>query len=190
MRKRARFSPSCVDDLVERVEPLLGLVLVDVGQLVLELVEVHGAGRLPRGDGPRGRCGRPEGTVIAFGRTVPQPWPGAGHGAAGHRRPARRGRPQRIPCILPLDPTGSAHRTASRTPGWAAGRGVRAGTSSDRGTNHPRRRAGVSRIDRRRPGPGGRRTGARNRPRQRAAGRPNRAARPAARRPTRSAARA
>src|SRR5437868_5094634 len=30
-----------LDELVERVEPLLGLGRVDVGQLVLELVEIH-----------------------------------------------------------------------------------------------------------------------------------------------------
>ena len=44
-----------VHDLVERVEPVLGLGLVDVGQLVLELVEVHlgsvDAGRRTPGNG-------------------------------------------------------------------------------------------------------------------------------------------
>src|SRR4029077_17757900 len=38
-----------VHDLVERVEPVLGLGLVDVGQLVLELVEVH-QGSVDAGD--------------------------------------------------------------------------------------------------------------------------------------------
>ena len=42
MMNRARASPSSADDLVERREPVVGLVGVDVGQLVLELVEIHG----------------------------------------------------------------------------------------------------------------------------------------------------
>ena len=41
-----------VHDLVERVEPVLGLGLVDVGQLVLELVEVH-QGSVDAGDARR-----------------------------------------------------------------------------------------------------------------------------------------
>ena len=46
--------PGLVDDLVERFEPFLGFVRVDVRQLVLELVEVHGVrtapGRVAVGD--------------------------------------------------------------------------------------------------------------------------------------------
>ena len=47
-----------VDHLIERVEPVLGLGLVDVGQLVLELVGIHlgsvGGGRRSPGNGVQG----------------------------------------------------------------------------------------------------------------------------------------
>ena len=56
-----------VDDLVEGVDPVLGLGRVDVGELLLELVAVHrgllGSGR---GTGGRGRSGGPR--VRSLGR--------------------------------------------------------------------------------------------------------------------------
>ena len=60
--------PRRLDDLVERVQPLVGLVGIDVGQLVLELVEVHTGGRVAH---PLGRCGRPD-VAVGFrrGRTA------------------------------------------------------------------------------------------------------------------------
>ena len=39
MMKRARSVPGRLDDVLERVDPLLGLDRIDVGQLLLELVE-------------------------------------------------------------------------------------------------------------------------------------------------------
>ena len=118
------------DDLVERLEPLRGLRLVDVGELVLELVEVHRCWAAPSWRSTlAGRCGRPQRTLIGFGRTVPQPSPACGPGAWGHRpaAPARW-----IPCILPLDPTGRAppEGCAARRAGRPTRRSTRDETGS------------------------------------------------------------
>jgi hypothetical protein len=77
------------NDLVEGVEPLLGLLRVDVGQLVLELVEVHGWLRWP-------------------GRSIP---------SGGRRRPiagARSG--DRSTCRTPAYPNRSPSRSRAADP--------------------------------------------------------------------------
>ena len=102
------------DDLVERLEPLRGLRLVDVGELVLEFVEVHRCWAAPGAVDPRGRCGWPQRTLIRFGRTVPQPSPPSGR-VLGRCIGSPAPRPAAgIPCILPLDSTGRARRRACR----------------------------------------------------------------------------
>ena len=45
------------DDLVERRHPVVGLVRIDVGELVLELIEVHGVGSSRRGGAGRRSSG-------------------------------------------------------------------------------------------------------------------------------------
>ena len=111
-----------VDDVVERADPVDRLLLVDVGQLVLELVEVHLAARLaastvmraPRGGSSAGRastsmrCSEYERWYLARRPSLQASIGGRVRGGL------------------------EAHRAARRPPTWIA---TRAGRESPRGTS-------------------------------------------------------